>query len=162
MGLGLASVAMIGAGSAWLAGRDPAWQSGALSADAREVLKACGRGVLAGSLPVEPVPQEHALLGLIERTEIAIAAFPSHTQAELGQLLGVLSTTTGRLFLARLQSPWNEATEVELKEMLADMQTSRIVLRQQAYLGLHDLIGASYFSAPETWSVLDYPGPQVL
>ena len=162
MTLGLASAAVLAAGGLWLKDSEPAWHEGALSGGAADVVRAWGRAQLDGSLPSDLAQREQALDGLVGRMETAIAAFPIHTQAELGQLLTLLVSAPGRIGLAGLQTPWNQATVEELHTMFTGMQRSRISLRQQAYLGLHDLIGAAYFSEAQTWTVLGYPGPQAL
>ena len=162
MTLGLASAAVLAAGGYWLKDSEPAWHGGALSAAAADVVRAWGRAQLKGSLPADPSQQAQALDGLVSRMETAIAAFPTYTQDELAQLLTLLASAPGRIGLAGLQTPWSEATDEELHKMFAGMQRSRISLKQQAYLGLHDLIGAAYFSEAHTWTVLGYPGPQAL
>jgi hypothetical protein len=58
-----------------------------------------------------------------------------------------------------LPTDWAQASVPELQAALQDMRASRISLRVQGYLALHDLVGAAYFSEPATWAVLGYPGP---
>jgi hypothetical protein len=48
---------------------------------------------------------------------------------------------------------------VDVQEALQGMRLSGLALRQQAYAALHDITGAAYFSAPDTWHQLGYPGP---
>lgn len=85
--------------------------------------------------------------------------FPPHVQAELSQLLGLLSTGVGRRVLAGLASDWPSASVTEVQHALQSMRLSRLALRQQSYLALHDIVGAAYFSDASTWATLGYPGP---
>jgi hypothetical protein len=42
------------------------------------------------------------------------------------------------------------------------MRQSGLALRQQAYLGLHEIVGGAYFSDESTWASVGYPGPPIL
>ena len=78
------------------------------------------------------------------------------------ELLALLGTSAGRQLLGGVSAPWQNATVPQVQAGLQDMRFSRISLRQQAYQALHDLTGAAYFSSPQTWTVLGYPGPRDL
>lgn len=158
--LSLASAVVLAAGGGWLARPSPAWTQGQFSESAQAVWQALGRAFLDGALPAEGDPaRAPALAGLLDRLTTAVAALPPHAQAELSQLLTLLTTAPGRRWLAGVDSDWPVASVAEMQAGLQAMRSSRLSLRQQAYLALHDLIGAAYFSDPSTWQVLDYPGP---
>jgi hypothetical protein len=123
---------------------------------------ALGRAILDGALPTEPDAQAQALAGLSDRLTAAVAALPPHAQAELSQLLALLGTAAGRHWLAGVSNDWPVASVAEIQAGLQAMRFSSLALRQQAYLALHDLVGAAYFSDASTWKVLDYPGPMDL
>jgi hypothetical protein len=99
---------------------------------------------------------------LLQRLADAVAALPPHAQAELSELLALMGTSAGRQLLGGVSAPWQSATVPQVQAGLQDMRFSRISLRQQAYQALHDLTGAAYFSSPQTWTVLGYPGPRDL
>lgn len=160
--LGLGSAVVLAAGGGLVASIEPGWQRGRFSPDARQVLTACARGLLAGSLPAAEEAQAIALEGLLSRLAEAVAALPLHAQAELSELLALMGTAAGRHWLAGVAVPWGQASVADVQAGLQDMRFSRISLRQQAYMALHDLTGAAYFSAPQTWTVLGYPGPREL
>lgn len=163
MKLGLGSAVVLAVGGGWLASAAPGWQRGAgFSAGAQRVWRAVARGLLDGVLPTAPVAQDAALDGLQARLHAAVLALPGHAQQELSQLLALLATAPGRLGLAGLGTDWPQATVPDVQAALQQMRSSRISLRVQAYLALHDLVGAAYFSEPATWTVLDYPGPMKL
>jgi hypothetical protein len=58
-----------------------------------------------------------------------------------------------------LSATWETATVAEVDLALQGMRASGTELKQQAYLGLHDIVCAPYFSGEESWAVLSYPGP---
>lgn len=151
--LGVASAVVLAVGGTWLARP---------SASASAIWHALGRALLDGALPTEATAQAQALAGLLDRLNTAIAALPPHAQAELSQLLNLLGTSVGRRGLAGVDSEWSQASVAEIQAGLQAMRSSRLALRQQAYVALHDLVGAAYFSHPSTWKVLDYPGPMDL
>jgi hypothetical protein len=157
--LGAVSTVVLTMGGAWLAHTLPGWANGRFSESAQAVWHAVARAVLEGVLPTEAPDQAQALAGLLARLSTAVAALPPHAQTELSHLLGLLGTPPGRRWLGGLAVDWRDASVPEVQVALQDMRNSRISLRQQAYLALHDLIGAAYFSDPSTWAVLDYPGP---
>lgn len=163
MKLGLGSAALLAVGGGWLAATtEPGWQRAGFSAPAQRVWVALGRAFLDGTLPAEPQAQTLALQGLVQRLHVAVSALPGHAQQELSQLLLLLASAPGRHAVAGLATDWPDASVPDIQAALQDMRSSRISLRVQAYLALHDLVGAAYFSEPATWSVLDYPGPMKL
>jgi len=162
MQLGLGSAALLAVGGGWWATTPPGWQRAGFSAPAQQVWLAVGRAVLDGSLPDEAPARDTALQGLLERLNVAVAALPAHAQQELSQLLSLLGSVPGRRWLGGLATDWRDASVPELQVALQDMRSSRVSLRVQAYQALHDLVGAAYFSEPQTWAVLGYPGPMKL
>jgi hypothetical protein len=165
LGLGLAgglALAAAGAGVAWVS-RTPAWRQGQLSPDARVLLSAVAVSVLDGSLPADTGPaREAALQAHLQRFARALVALSPSTQAEVDQLLTILSTAPGRRLLAGLEPPWHQAPRQAVDAALQSMRTSGTMLRRQAYHALRDLTQAAYFSDPGTWAALGYPGPRPL
>jgi len=162
MQLSLASAVALSLGGGLLVAMEPGWQRAGFSRGATSVWQALGRAFLDGALPTEPAARDMALQGLVERLHVAVLALPEHAQHELSQLLMLLSTAVGRRTLAGLSTDWPQASIPELHAALQDMRSSRVSLRVQSYLALHDLVGVAYFSDPSTWTVLDYPGPLVI
>jgi hypothetical protein len=123
------------------------------------VFRAIGLAVLDKTLPEQPAAKEAALTGLLSRIDILVGALPPYAQAELSQLLSVLGSGAGRLALAGLRTPWANAGVQDLQAALQNMRLSSLALRQQAYAALHDITASAYFSEPDTWLLLGYPGP---
>lgn len=157
--LGTASAALLAIVGGTAALIKPGLERGALTAAGRDVFRAIGLGVLDKTLPEQPAAKEAALAGLLSRVNVLVSALPAHAQAELSQLLSILTTPAGRYALAGLVAPWNTASATEVQTALQDMRFSGLSVRQQAYAALHDITAGAYFSEPGTWPMLGYPGP---
>lgn len=157
--LGVASAVVLGAAGGAAAWLQPGVQDGRLAPASRIIFQAVGAAVLEGSLPVPPDQRKMALAGLVERVDAVVAALPPHAQAELSQLLSLLSTAPGRMAVAGLATPWPEASLRECQAALQSMRLASFSLRQQAYHALHDIVNGAYFAEPSTWTALGYPGP---
>ena len=157
LGLGSALVLSLAGGAVSMI--EPGLVNRKLSDPARLMLTRVAQAMLAGSLPTSPGAQHVALTELMQRIEGFIRTLSDPTQTELTQLLSLLPTTAGRWGIAGLSVPWETASVAETTAALQSMRTSGIALKQQAYLGLHDIVCASYFSGEDSWGVLGYPGP---
>jgi hypothetical protein len=157
--LGVVAAAVLAAGGGALALLQPGWRDGRLSPRGREVLAGIAGALLEGILPRDAAAAHSELQALLARLDATIAAFPTHVQTELSQLLALLGSSGGRVALAGLQQDWLDAPVPQRAAALQAMRTSRLQLRQQAYQALHDLVGSAYFADPATWHLLGYPGP---
>lgn len=158
--LGVASAAVLAvAGAGWWAWR-PALDGARLAPAGREVAAAVALAVLDGLLPEGSTARAAAVERHLARFEATLAGLPPHLRAEVGQLLTVLASPPGRRALAGLAAPWPEATVPQVQAALQDMRTSSLALREQAYHALRDLTNAAWFSDPESWVAIGYPGPQ--
>ena len=160
--LGLVSGAVLAVAGGAAVLLQPGLEQGRLTAPARALFASLGRAILQGTLPADPQARARAVQGLVDRIDTLTQNLPPHVQAELSQLLGLLCTAPGRLGLAGLAPAWQDATEAQVQAALDDMRFSRLTVRQQAYQGLHEIVGGAYFSDESTWTVLDYPGPMIL
>lgn len=158
----LASLLVLASAGGVLALSTPGIVAGRFTDASREVVQALARALLEGSLPDEAVALDQALTALLERTEALVAGLPAHAQAELSQLLALLTSSAGRRWLAGIEPSWADASVAQVQAGLAEMRRSSLSLRLQAYQALHDVVGSAYFSDPSTWAVLGYPGPRVL
>lgn len=157
LGLGATvALAVAGGGVALL---QPGWRDGRLTEPARALMRAVARAVLDGALPADEPALQRALDAHLDRLDAAIAAFPAATQAELSQLLALLSSAAGRWAFAGLATPWPQARIVDIQTALQGLRMSSLSLKQQAYHALRDLTNAAYFSDPSAWVHMGYPGP---
>jgi len=152
-----AALAVVGGAAVLI---QPGLERSALTATGRGVFRAIGLAVLDKTLPEQPAAKEAALTGLLSRIDILVGALPPYAQAELSQLLSVLGSGAGRLALTGMRTPWANASVQDLQAALQNMRLSSLALRQQAYAALHDITAGAYFSEPDTWVLLGYPGPQ--
>jgi hypothetical protein len=160
LGLGASALlAVVGGGLAML---KPGLAGGRLSAPAKAVFGALARAILHGSLPADAAERHAAIDEHLQRLESALAAFPAGTQAELSQLLALLSSAAGRVALAGLHSDWPEASVGDLQQALQNMRNSGLAMRQQIYHALRDLTNAAYYADPKVWPMLGYPGARAL
>lgn len=157
--LGIGATAVLAVAGGGVALWRPGMVDGRLGEAGRTVLRAVAEAVLDGMLPAAPAAREAALQAHLSRMDATVAAFPAATQGELSQLLGMLSVAPGRIAIAGLWQPWEDAGLPRLQQALQGMRTARLALRQQAYHALRDLTNAAYFSDPSTWPRLGYPGP---
>ncbi len=165
MKLGLGSGLLLALAGLGLRGAEPGLQAEASGAPrqsprARAVMGAVALAVLEGAWPDDAAERSLALQTHLDQMDGAIAGFPPALQAELGQLLTVLSSAAGRLGLAGLRTDWAEAGTAAVQAALQSMRSSRVSLRAQAYQALRDLHCAVFFSSPGHWSQMGYPGPQ--
>ncbi|HJV62721.1 MAG TPA: hypothetical protein VJ743_17365 [Albitalea sp.] len=160
LGIGAAAVlAVAGGGIALLR---PGLVNGRMTPASTTVFSAVARAVLDGALPQDAGASDAAIAAHLQRMDDTLAAFPAATQAELSQLLALLSSTAGRVGFVGLRSDWPQASVQDIQDALQSMRTSRLALRQQAYHALRDLTNAAYFADPQTWPLLGYPGPRVI
>ncbi|MEO8155598.1 MAG: hypothetical protein ABI605_21230 [Rhizobacter sp.] len=152
-----AALVLIGGGVALFR---PGLTQGRLTAEGREVFASVARAVLDGSLPQSETQRSAALQAHLQRLDDALGAFPPTVQAELSQLLAILSAGPGRIALAGLHTAWPEASIAQVQASLQEMRTSSLALRQQAYHALRDLTNAAYYADPQAWATLGYPGPR--
>jgi hypothetical protein len=91
--------------------------------------------------------------------EIAAMAHPA-SQKELGQVLALLESAAFGLldWSPRL---FTECGAPEQDRRLRAWATSRIAVRRTGYRALKQLVAAAYYSSPETWAAVGYPGPPV-
>ena len=151
-----AALAVVGGAAVLI---QPGLERGALTATGREVFRAVATGVLDKTLPEQTGAKDAALTALLGRIDILISALPPHAQAELSQLVSILGSSAGRMALAGLNTGWRDAGVQEVQAALQSMRFSSLALRQQAYAALHDITAGAYFSEPDSWAVLGYPGP---
>ncbi len=154
-----AAALTVAAGALWWVTEAPRSPEGRLNPAARGLFAAVGTAVLAGVLPTALPERAQAITVWLQRLEATISGMPPATQAELDQLIVLLSSAPARLALTGLQADWPAATPKQVEQTLRGLQHSTLPLRQQVFHALRDLSNAAYFAAPETWSYMGYPGP---
>jgi hypothetical protein len=158
----VSTVVLAAAGAGVVLTTPPGFAQGNLSAGAGEACKAIARAVLDGRLPTDRARLQAELDAYLQRLEAVIAGFPSAVQAEISELLTLLSTTPGRVGLMGVLRPWPSAGVDDIQVGLASMRRSSLSLKLQAYHALRDLTHAAWYADETRWSELGYPGPTAL
>jgi hypothetical protein len=127
----------------------------------RQVLQAVVPVMLDGALPGGSgrAPAVNAVVDGVER---AVRMLPLQLQAEVDQLFSLLTSTAGRILVARVSRPWAEAGADSIASFLDRWRTSWFALLRSAYQALHELVMASWYAQPASWAALRYPGPPAL
>lgn len=155
--LGAAVLAVAGTGLALI---QPGRREGKLTAEAQTMLRAVATTVLSDLLPANAQQRTAALTSHLGRLSDTIAGMPSSVQAEIDELLTIVSSAPGRRALVGLSTPWADASSAEVGAALQGMRSSSLALRQQAFHALRDLTNGAYFADPSTWAAIGYPGPR--
>jgi len=118
--------------------------------------------VLAGSLP--PREPEHgvAVREVVEAFDRAVSGLSPAVRGEIADLLGVLGFGPTRLALTGMWGPIEDASGEEITQFLLRWRNSRFDLLRAGYQALTQLIQASWYDNPSSWSFIGYPGPPSL
>lgn len=160
--VGLVAGTLLGLVGGALALMQPARRNGKLSDAARVALAAVAKAVIGPLLPQAAAAQVAALQAHVGRVEATIAGLPPSLQAEVDELLTIVTSAPGRLALVGLADSWHGAPEAQVTAALQGMRQSSLALRQQAFHALRDISNGAYFADRSTWQAIGYPGPRVL
>lgn len=130
-----------------------------LDGAARTALDAIVPALLAGALPAQPGARAQALRATVERVHQTILGLPLATQKEVQDLFGLLALAPARRLLAGVRHDWASAPPDEVSAFLQDWRVHRLGLLRSAYQALHDLVLGSWYSDPDHWAAIGYPGP---
>jgi hypothetical protein len=157
--LGLGAAALLALAGGGLALLRPGLVNGKLSPSSRTLMRSLALAVLDGAWPAAAA-REAQLQAHLDQLDLAIAGLPDRVQAELSQLLALLSSSGGRLALTGLQSDWQQASVAEVTQALQAMRESTLDMRQQIYQALRELHCAVFFTEASHWPLVGYPGPK--
>jgi len=117
--------------------------------------------MLDGALPDVASHKQAAQNRTLDAIKHSIDVLPDEQQAELFELLDMLENRLGLLLLTSSMTPLLMRSPGELTQMLETWRHSYFSLLQTAYLGLRELVMASYYACPEHWSRLHYAKPEL-
>lgn len=124
------------------------------------VLDALLPALLQGALPADAIARQAAL----RRSRDAVLQFlpflPKSQQQQLNQLFLLLETDLSRLALTGHWLSLNELPIALRLELLHGWRDSYLMLLQQAYAGLKELLFAAYYGQPQHWLPLSYQPPE--
>lgn len=124
------------------------------------VLSAILPALLYGALPTDST----AAVAALQRTEQAVTDFmtflPIRQQQQLDQLFNLLANRFSRLGLSGYWLTLDKLTAPELLTLLQCWRDSYLLLLQQAFHGLRELLYGAYYGQPEHWQALAYTAPR--
>ncbi len=117
--------------------------------------------LLEGALPEISKHRVDAINRTLDAVNQTLKWLPKAQRQELEQLLDILENRFGLLLLSGSMTPLMLRSPNELVEMLESWRSSWMALLQQAYLGLRELLMASYYACPEHWDRINYNKPKL-
>lgn len=117
--------------------------------------------MLDGALPDVASHKQAAQNRTLDAIKHSIDVLPDEQQTELFELLDMLENRLGLLLLTSSMTPLLMRSPSDLTQMLETWRHSYFSLLQTAYLGLRELVMASYYACPEHWSRLHYAKPEL-
>jgi hypothetical protein len=113
------------------------------------------------SAPATPWPTAEALDCAGKADALMALALPS-VGAELRQLLHLFESGLGGLFTNLQVTPFTRLEPAAMDARLTAWRTSRVALLRSGYQALKRLAEAIYYSSPEVYPFIGYPGPPVV
>ncbi len=122
-------------------------------------IAALAAAVLKGALPDDPAAKLIAINEVVEAFDRTVAGLSPAVQKEVEELLSLLTFSPTRRFVAGVSKPWDEASEDDVGNFLAEWRNSRFTLLQQGYQALARVIIACWYGNPLSWGKISYGGP---
>lgn len=132
---------------------------GKLTEHGAEVLRALARGVLGPMLTTDPTARQAKLDAHIVRMDAYLNNLPASLRNEINALLGLLANPATRVLVTGLTKSWQEASDNDITQALERMRMHALPTTQMAYHAVRDITCVQFFSAPENWPLVAYPGP---
>lgn len=110
-------------------------------------------------LPGEPQWPTAANLQCAEKVDAVIASLHPEAVAEFKQLLGLFENGISGLLTHRRPTPFTQLPDEAQRERLNAWRASRLSLLRSGYLALTRLVHATYYSSPDVYANMGYPGP---
>jgi hypothetical protein len=139
----------------------PDARGSALDPQARAIIAAIVPVLLDGALPDASASVE-ARAEVVAGVDLAVAGLPPGARKELEQLFALLSFAPSRCLVARVWSPWAQASPESIAAFLASWRDSRFDLLRSGYGALHQLVLATWYGNARAWPAIGYGGPPSL
>jgi len=102
---------------------------------------------------------EPAKLDIASRADAFLAPLPESDRKDLKQLLALFDNALFSFLQGGPPRPFTAMSPPEQDEHLRRWQTSRLAIQRTGFQAMKRLCCALYFSAPEVWPGVGYPGP---
>jgi hypothetical protein len=116
---------------------------------------------IAGAAPATVWPSAQALDCAGKADALMALAHPS-VGAELRQLLHLFESGLGGVFTNLQVTPFTRLPPDEMDARLNAWRSSRVGLLRSGYQALKRLAQATYYSSPQVYPLVGYPGPPVV
>jgi hypothetical protein len=133
----------------------------ALDAKSASLIAALAPVILAGALPDDVTSRKIAINEVVEAFDRALSGLSPAVQAELQQLLGLLTFAPSRALVAGVWKPWHEASTDDVAVFLTSWRHSRFDLLQSGYQALKQLMQACWYGNPLAWGKIGFSLPPV-
>lgn len=152
-----AVVGAVGGGVWWRRGFDEA----RLTKDGKSVFRAMARGILGPMLPAgaerEPILDQY-----LAALEHLINTLPKAKRDQISLLAGALANAPTRYLAAGRWASWDDASDDEVRAALHRMQDADNMAQNVVYAATRALTCMAFFSIPDQWSRVGYPGPMAI
>lgn len=123
------------------------------------ILSAVSPAVLQGNFPRETEARQQKLDTLLVDIDQFLSNTTVQTQKQVHELFDLLYLSPFRILAAGLWPTWQEASDDDVLEFLANWQNSRFNTLRQGYVLLTQLPTLMYYDQPANWTNDIYPGP---
>ena len=130
-----------------------------LTTEGRQVFEAVARAVLGKMLPTEPAARQAALDRYLTSLEGLINTMPSAKRDQISLLVGVLANAPTRYMVTGMWTSWQNASDEQVSEALQRIAQADNLVQNTAYAALRGLTCMAFFSSPDHWAMVAYPGP---
>lgn len=148
--------------AAWLNHEPDTPAQGMRALNAREagLIRALAPVILAGMIPTEAAARQTTLNEVVEAFDRGLAGMSLPVQAEVKQLLGLLTFAPSRALVAGVWTSWPTASEADITAFLLKWQNSRFVLLRAGYQAMKQLMQACWFGNSLAWPAMGYALPE--
>jgi hypothetical protein len=129
-----------------------------LSVEEHAVLAAVAARLVPGPSAGPRWPTAEAL-DCAGKVDALLARIHPEAGAEFKQLLHLVENALGGLLIAGSPTTFTHAAPAEQDARLDAWRTSHLALLRSGYQAVKRLVHASYYSAPEVYALVGYPGP---
>lgn len=133
-----------------------------LTPQGREVFKAVARGVLGPMLPPPSPKREAVLAKYLDNLEALINSLPKAKRDQISLLAGLLANSPTRWMTTGMWTSWADATDEQVQQALTHLQTSSSLVPNISFVATRALTCMAYFTIPDYWSDVGYPGPMAI
>jgi len=132
-----------------------------LSIEEYAVLDAIAARIVPGDQPGKPWPSAYDL-DCAGKIDALMATLHPEVGSDFRRLLRLIESGLLATFIAGSPRPFTRAAPHEQDARLEAWRRSRLALLRSGYQAVKRLVHAAYYSSPEIYALIGYPGPPVV